>query len=153
MISVEDGEAVHGPQMLPGGDSVLFTLRPSGTTSWDASQIVVQSLGSRERTVLIEGGRDARYVPTGHLVYALEGTLLAQAFDLDQLAMRGDPSRSLRASRLLRWRLARRSLVCRAMGHWSMCPAATVLKEVSLASSGSIVRDKRSSSTSPLPHI
>ena len=91
IISVEDGEAVLGPQMLPGGDFVLFTLRPSGTTSWDASQIVVQSLANSERTVLIEGGRDARYVPTGHLVYALEGTLLAQAFDLDQLAMRGGP--------------------------------------------------------------
>ena len=91
IISVEDGEAVHGPQMLPGADLVLFTLRPSGTTSWDASQIVVQSLASSERTVLIEGGRDARYVPTGHLVYALEGTLLAQAFDLDQVAMRGGP--------------------------------------------------------------
>ena len=91
IISVEDGEAVLGPQMLPGGDFVLFTLRPSGTSSWDASQIVVQSLASSERTVLIEGGRDARYVPTGHLVYGLEGTLLAQAFDLDQLAMRGGP--------------------------------------------------------------
>ena len=55
IISVEDGEAVLGPQMLPGGDVVLFTLRPSGTTSWDASQIVVQSLASSERTVLIEG--------------------------------------------------------------------------------------------------
>ena len=84
IISVEDGEAVLGPQMLPGGDFVLFTLRPSGTSSWDASQIVVQSLASSERTVLIEGGRDARYVPTGHLVYGLEGTLLAQAFDLGQ---------------------------------------------------------------------
>ena len=91
IISVEEGEAVLGPQMLPGGDFVLFTLRPSGTTSWDASQIIVQSLASSERTVLIEGGRDARYVPTGHLVYGLEGTLLAQAFDLDQLAMRGGP--------------------------------------------------------------
>ena len=73
IISVEEGEAVLGPQMLPGGDFVLFTLRPSGTTSWDASQIIVQSLASSERTVLIEGGRDARYVPTGHLVYGLEG--------------------------------------------------------------------------------
>jgi len=91
VISVEEGEAVHGPQMLRGGDLVLFTLRPAGTTSWDASQIVVQSLASGERTVLIDGGRDARYVPTGHLVYALNGTLLAWAFDLDQRVLRGGP--------------------------------------------------------------
>ena len=90
-ISAEDGEAVYGPQMLPGGDLALFTLRPAGTGSWDASQIVVQSLTSGERTVLIDGGRDARYVPTGHVVYALGTTLLAQVFDLDRLAMRGGP--------------------------------------------------------------
>ena len=89
VISIEVGEAVHGPQMLPGGDLVLFTFRPIGTASWDASQIVVQSLASGERTVLIEGGRDARYMPTGHLVFALAETLLAQSFDLNQLAMRG----------------------------------------------------------------
>ena len=89
VISIEAGEAVHGPQMLPGGDLVLFTLRPAGTASWDASQIVVQSLASGDRTVLIDGGRDARYVKTGHLVYALNGNLLAQAFDLDQRTVRG----------------------------------------------------------------
>ena len=91
VISIEDGEAVHGPQLLPGGDVVLFTLRPAGTVSWDASQIVVQSLADGERTVLIDGGRDARYVSTGHLVYGLGSTLLAQVFDLDQRMMRGGP--------------------------------------------------------------
>ena len=91
VISIEDGEAVHGPQLLPGGDVVLFTLRPAGTVSWDASQIVVQSLAGGERTVLIDGGQDARYLSTGHLVYGLAGALLAQVFDLDQRMMRGGP--------------------------------------------------------------
>ena len=68
---------------------MLFTLRPRGISSWNASQIVAESLASGERTVLFEGGRDARYVPTGHLIFALEETLLAQSFDLNQLAMRG----------------------------------------------------------------
>ena len=79
IISVEDGEAVLGPQMLPGGDVVLFTLRPSGTTSWDASQIVVQSLASSERTVLIEG----RLCPGGDTAGA--------SVRPGQLAMRGGP--------------------------------------------------------------
>ena len=91
VILVEDGEAVFGPQLLPGGDQVLFTLRPGATASWDEAQIVMQSLETGERVVLIEGGRDARYLPTGHLVYTLAATLLAQAFDLDQQAMRGGP--------------------------------------------------------------
>ena len=85
VIAIEDGEAAHGPQLLPGGNYVLFTLRSASTQAWDQSQIVVESLASGERTVLIEGGRDARYLSTGHLVYALGGTVLAQAFDLDRL--------------------------------------------------------------------
>jgi len=96
VILAEEGEAVHGPQMLPGGDLVLFTLRPAGTVLWDPSQIVVQSLTSGDRTVLIDAGRDARYVATGHLVYALNGNLLAQAFDLDQRTLRGGDGRTHR---------------------------------------------------------
>ena len=81
LIAVEDGEAAHGPQMLPGGEWVLFTLRPTGRTQWDEAQIVVQSLDTDERVVVIEGGRDARYLPTGHLVYGLAGVVFAVAFD------------------------------------------------------------------------
>ena len=59
------------------------------TTGWDKSQIAVQSLGSQKKKILIEGGSDARYVPTGHLVYALEGTLMAAPFDLEKLEQTG----------------------------------------------------------------
>ena len=40
----------------------------------------MQSLKSGERKTLVNGGTDARYVPTGHIVYALGGTLLALGF-------------------------------------------------------------------------
>ena len=83
VIEVAEGELAHGPQMLPGGEWVLFTLRPAATNSWDAAQIVVQSLATGERIVVIEGGRDARYVPTGHLVYGLNDVVFAVAFDLE----------------------------------------------------------------------
>ena len=83
LIAVEEGEVAHGPQMLPGGEWVLFTLRPAGTSTWDEAQIVVESVTTAERVVLIQGGRDARYVPTGHLVYVLNGVVLAVGFDLD----------------------------------------------------------------------
>ena len=39
----------------------------------------------------MRGGRDARYVETGHLVYARSGTLLAVPFDLDRLEVTGGP--------------------------------------------------------------
>ena len=91
VIPVEDGESAHGPQMLPGGEWVLFTLRPQGVGSWDAAQIVVQSLVTDARMVLLEGGRDARYVETGHLVYALNGVVFAVAFDRDARQVLGGP--------------------------------------------------------------
>ena len=91
VIALEDREWAHGPQMLPGGEWVLFTLVPSGATSWEQTQIVVQSLAAGERTVLIETGGDARYLPTGHLVYALNDVLLAMPFDLNERRVTGGP--------------------------------------------------------------
>jgi Tol biopolymer transport system component len=84
LISVEEGEQAHGPQMLPDGRSVLFTLAQrsdSAVERWNKARIVVQSLASGERRTLIEGGSDARYLPTGHLLYAVGGGMLAVPFD------------------------------------------------------------------------
>jgi serine/threonine-protein kinase len=89
-VQVADGEAAHGPQLLPGGEWVLFTLG-NRSGDWDAANIVVQSLATKERRVLLRGGRDARYLPTGHLVYGLDGILYGTAFDLETLAVRGNP--------------------------------------------------------------
>ena len=92
IIPTEAEEQVHGPQMLPGGDWVLFTLTSvRGPARWDEAQIVVQSLESGERKILWEGGSDARYVPTGHLVYALEDVLFVLPFDLASLEVSGGP--------------------------------------------------------------
>ncbi len=90
IITVEDGWRVHGPQMLPGNEWVLFTLGRD-YSSWSAAQIVVQSVATGERQVLIEAGRDARYVPTGHLVYALRGAIVAVPFDVGARRVLGGP--------------------------------------------------------------
>jgi len=86
-------EIAYGPQLLPDGDSVLFTVTAAGASfsDWDDSQIVVQSLTTGERTVILEGGNDARYLPTGHLVFALGERLLGVAFDPDTLTVSGNP--------------------------------------------------------------
>ena len=91
LIPTEDGERFHGPQMLPGGDWVLFSLRPAGASAWDGAQIVVQSVTAGGRKVVINGGRDARYLPTGHLVYGLDGVILGVPFDLDSREVTGGP--------------------------------------------------------------
>jgi serine/threonine-protein kinase len=92
VVRTKTDEIAHGPQLLPGGKAVLFTLaKASSAERWDQAKIVVQSLTSGERKVLIDRGSDARYLPTGHLVYALEGVVLAVAFDVRRLEVSGGP--------------------------------------------------------------
>ena len=50
-------------------------------------------LETGERKVLIQGGSDARYVPTGHIVYVRAGALMAAPFDLDRQEVTGSPGR------------------------------------------------------------
>ena len=85
VIPVVAGELLDAPQLLPDGDSLLFSRRAAGIHSWDDGEIVVQSLTSGVRTVLLQGGSDARYAPSGHLVFALDGGLFAVAFDAKNL--------------------------------------------------------------------
>src|SRR5262249_6837210 len=41
------------------------------------------------RKVLVEGASDARYLPTGHLLYAVAGTMVAAPFDATSLTITG----------------------------------------------------------------
>ena len=82
----------YGPQLLPDGDTLLFTLvkrTDAAIDRWNDAQVVVQSLKTGVRKPLLEGGADARYVSTGHIVYASGGTLFAVPFDLSGLAVTG----------------------------------------------------------------
>jgi hypothetical protein len=93
LITVKAGELAHRPQLLPDHETVLFTLakEAGGTALWDHAQIVVQSLKTGQRTTLIEGGSDGRYLSSGHLVYALGGVLYAIPFDAQGLRTTGVP--------------------------------------------------------------
>src|SRR5262249_13540416 len=86
VVSVKDGEIVHAPQLLPDGRTILYTLA-TGTADdrWEQAKIVVETLGSGKRAVVIDGGTDGRYVPTGHLVFARAGILYAATFDPERL--------------------------------------------------------------------
>ena len=85
------GEDDHlWPEILPGGQAVLFTITAT-TGGRDQAQIAALDLQTGAQTVLIRGGRAARYVSSGHLVYAAAGRLHAVAFDLARLAVVGTP--------------------------------------------------------------
>ena len=89
LTRLEKGEASHRwPEFLPGGKAVLFA---AGTTAinFTNAQIAVQSVGTGERRNLIQGGTQPRYAPSGHLVYAQGGSLMAVPFDPQRLTVTG----------------------------------------------------------------
>jgi serine/threonine-protein kinase len=92
VVAAMSGEILHGPQMLPGGEAVLFTVGDDGVdpkSRWDQSRIVVQLLKSGERRTIVQEGSDARYLSSGHLVYAAGGRLMAVQFDARRLQTSG----------------------------------------------------------------
>lgn len=89
LVKVDGAQIAAAPQLLPGGRAILFSL--STLTDPETRQVVVQSLDTGVRRVVVDAGTDGRYVPTGHLVYVLGGTLLAVPFDAAALTVQGGP--------------------------------------------------------------
>jgi eukaryotic-like serine/threonine-protein kinase len=85
------GDVLRYPEFLPGGDALLVTSNPRGTTSPDDSTIEILKIKTGERKALIQGGYAARYLPTGHLVYQRSGTMVAVGFDPGALQLKGTP--------------------------------------------------------------
>ena len=81
-------ETLQVSQIRPGGQTILFTARTAGLR-WDDAQVFVQSLKTGQRKKLVDGGTDARYLSTGHLVYVREGVMFAVPFDAGRLELRG----------------------------------------------------------------
>jgi len=75
------------PQILPGGKTVLFTNARKG--GLDEYQIEIYSLETGKQELLFKGGTYARYIPTGHIVYARKETLCAVRFDIERLKVIG----------------------------------------------------------------
>jgi serine/threonine-protein kinase len=85
------GEGTHRwPQVLPGGNAVLFSVNNTVSTNFEESAIAALSLKDhRKKMVLEHVGYCPRYLSSGRLVYVSKGTLFAARFDLDRLEVRG----------------------------------------------------------------
>ena len=88
----QTGSSLVNPQILPDGKTALFGMVYD--LNRNSFPIAVQSLKSDEPKTLIEGGY-GRYLPTGHLVYAVRNSLFAAPFDLGRLEIKGDSVSSL----------------------------------------------------------
>ena len=93
-------DATHRyPRFLPDGKHFLYVVRHSGTgekTGRDAAavgpepEIRVGKLDSKDSRLVKNVASNAQYA-SGYLLYVLEDALVAQAFDLDRLAVEGEP--------------------------------------------------------------
>jgi Tol biopolymer transport system component len=85
-------ETFHAwPHVLPGSRGMVATVGYSPVSDANAYRIAAFDFESGEHRVLAAGVM-AKYVPTGHLVYAsADGQLLAAGFDARTLEMTGSP--------------------------------------------------------------
>ncbi len=91
-VDVAKGERFYRlPQYLPGARGILFTIGMADTETFDDGRIAVLDLKTGQKKILIEGGSCPRYSPSGHLLYARAGKLLAVPFDVGRLAVTGQP--------------------------------------------------------------
>jgi eukaryotic-like serine/threonine-protein kinase len=93
LVRLTSDELASRPELLPDHKTLLFTVtrRTATADPWQQARIVLQPLNTGERKTLIEPGTDGRYVSSGHIVYAVGGTLYAIAFDAAKLAVTGVP--------------------------------------------------------------
>jgi serine/threonine protein kinase len=75
----------HAPEALPGGRTLLVTVH-IGERRF---RIDALTLATGARRTIIDNGFDARYVPTGHLVYGSGASLFAAPFDPERLETSG----------------------------------------------------------------
>jgi serine/threonine-protein kinase len=93
IVKLEPGQSAHGPQLLPDGKTLLFTLRQNaGQGSWDTAEIVAYTLPSGSRKVVRHGAGNGRYLTSGYLVYSQGGVLFAAPFDVTRLEVTGTAS-------------------------------------------------------------
>ncbi len=113
----------HYPEILPGAKALLFTV-----VHGSGSNVAVLSLDTGEQETLIEGGSNAHYAPTGHLVYRAAGTtttLMAVPFDLDGLSVTGDSVTLLENIRSHAWPLSELDLSFSEEGTLIYVPSGT----------------------------
>ncbi len=83
------GEAGHHwPHVLPDGRYALYTAELDGE-SYSEARIMLLSLETGQSQLLIDGGSDARYIPTGHIVYWHSGAIWSVPFDLSSRRLGG----------------------------------------------------------------
>ena len=95
IVKASPNEIYLAPQFLPGNEALMFSLVTLPAPNADAAKIIVLTLKTGERKTLIDPGRDARYLPSGHLVFMRGDDMMAVRFDPQRLEVMGAPVKVL----------------------------------------------------------
>jgi Tol biopolymer transport system component len=90
-LDVSRGEFSHRwPSFLPDGKTFLFSVGTVG--DWDEAEIFAQTLDG-QRTLVLKGGTNARYLDAGYLAYGHKGAIWIVPFDAKGLKVNGTPQK------------------------------------------------------------
>jgi serine/threonine-protein kinase len=93
-LDVSRGEFSHRwPEFLPDNETVLYTVGTVG--EWSEAEIVAQTLGRGDRTTVLKGGTNPRYLTSGRIAYAHDRAIWIASFDLRSRSISGTPVRAL----------------------------------------------------------
>ena len=92
IVKPTPGLSYAHPQFLPDGTSFFYQRGKPGVLA--DNELVIRSLASEDEKVILRGGFGFRYVPSGHIVYAVNRTsdhvdLAAVPFDLNSRQVTG----------------------------------------------------------------
>ncbi len=91
LTQLRNGEVTHRwPQVLPGGNAVLFTASKN-LSDYEGASLEVLTFKTGQVRVVQQGGYFGRYVASGHLIYVHDGTLFAFSMDGTTLQLEGQP--------------------------------------------------------------
>ena len=92
-LDAEAGERTHRwPQVLPGGDLVLFTVGYADSpNNYDGASLAVYSRATGRRSNILKSATMGRYVASGHILFLRSGVLFAAPFDTGRLELSGEP--------------------------------------------------------------
>ena len=88
IAAAKPGKLYMFPDILPGGRAVLTTVWEGASPTADGGEITIVFLDRSQERPLVKGTR-AHFLPTGHVIFARDGSLWAVPFDHRALETKG----------------------------------------------------------------
>ncbi len=88
LLDLSQGRALS-PAFLPDAKTVLFT--DGRAANWEEAHVDSIQVATKQRKTLLTNAADARYSPTGHLLFMRNAALLAVPFDAAHAQVSGSP--------------------------------------------------------------